>query len=243
MVTTTTPTVADTRQHVQLLTQPDFGFDSKGPYYSLQDTNKLVYARNEYVDPAPGYAHDRVLVEAEFEKCRRLAPLPHPLDLILISHEFEGRTNGWYTENLHYLTDDKGEYLKLPNGNLDTMPVGIICLCAKRIPIHPAMTRYLVPHEYGHAIENRLAKIRGMKDHELLEHYQTKVRPTAQRGYGPGKWHNAIGELFANDFRILVMRSEPEFWPHPGHSHPFVTDGVHAWWEEAMKDIREIRGE
>jgi hypothetical protein len=45
-----------------------------------------------------------------------------------------------------------------------------------------------------------------------------------------GCWHSAIGEVFACDFRILVAKTEVEFWPHPGIERPEGIRAVRDWW-------------
>ena len=176
-------------QVVVELTTPSFGFDDKGPAY--YPTHAGTWARAEHVDPAPAYSHDAGLVRQELAHLRTVAPLTFPLAVVLLSHEVTSRTNGHYCDDRAYTKDGRVEF-----------PVGIIVLSGKRIPIHPAMTRYLVAHEYGHGVEYHLARLRKVKDRQILEQYVERVRPDAERGYGCGKWHSNVGELFANDFRI-----------------------------------------
>ena len=52
--------------------------------------------------------------------------------------------------------------------------------------------------------------------------------------YGGRKWHTNIGEIIANDFRIVVARIEDEFFPHDC-MHPFKDKNVIEWWENAIK--------
>lgn len=227
-------------QNVQLLTEPDYGFDEKGPKYYVRHTDNLGFAHTDWVDPAPGYHHNVDLVKEGFAKCRERAPLNHPLDVAVLKHEFIGRTNGHYTYSDHYHENENGDYIYEDESKkrYKTDLVGLIILCGKRIPIHPAMTRYLVAHEYGHAVQYALEKTRGLQTDSLKKLYQETIRPEGTFNYGPGKWHTNIGELFANDFRILVMKEEIDFWPHEGYTHPLQTDAAIDWWNATMDELR-----
>ena len=60
----------------------------------------------------------------------------------------------------------------------DPTPIGLICLAGKRIPPHPAMTRYLMGHEYGHGVFYHLARLRGFEqDSEGLRKLYQALRP------------------------------------------------------------------
>lgn len=219
--------IAHENQIVTLFETKDlsWSFDGQDPSFYVAHANN--YGRHEKVYPTPAYHHDIDLVRAEFSRLRELAPLPFPLLVAVFSHEFHGRTNGFYNEHAHYNYEtSKADY-----------HIGTICLSGKVIPLHPAMTRYLVSHEYGHGVEDQLQRIRGMKDFALRRYYVEHVRPDALDSYGPGKWHSNVGELMANDFRILVAGREPEFWPHPGFSRPEHTPSVVTFWQDAQKDL------
>ncbi len=112
-------------------------------------------------------------------------------------------------------------------------------LSAKRIPIHPAMVRYLVAHEYGHAAFHHVARLMGYLDGErdrLEAKYIAEVRGAdlSPPKYSGGRWHRAFGEIIANDFRVAVMGREAEFWPHD-LPRPVVGDSVEAWWGKARQ--------
>jgi hypothetical protein len=218
-------------QVVRTLIEPVWGFDADGPAYSIHHGGS--YSRHDKVDAAPCYAHDEALAREEFERVRQLAPLPFPIAVFLLSHECSGRTNG------HYLNE--WNYTATPTATKtgEQYPaVGIIVLSGKRIPIHPAMTRYLVAHEYGHGVMYHLTRQRGLKSEEtLLAAYVQKSRPDASRSYGCRRWHANAGELFANDFRLLVAMRELEFWPHPGFARPERSPEVVAFWKDAEAEL------
>ncbi len=59
--------------------------------------------------------------------------------------------------------------------------------------------------------------------------------------YGAGTHHTDVGEIFANDFRTVVLGRELEFWRHP------VTPGwklktVPRWWDNALAELHELSG-
>jgi hypothetical protein len=212
-------------QQVIFRADPGWAFDDSGPRYALSFEGS--YTRLEKVDPAPCYAHDVDAVRAELAHLQRVAPIPVPLAIFVLSHEMLGRTNAWFSEDRVY----RG------NNTSDSFQIGLIAMSGKRIPIHPAMTRYLVAHEYGHFVEHFLARHRGLKDGELRRQYREQVRPQGSEAYGCGKWHDATGEIFANDFRILVAKRETEFWPHPNVPRPEENLAAIGWWTKVREEL------
>jgi hypothetical protein len=53
-----------------------------------------------------------------------------------------------------------------------------------------------------------------------------------------GTWHDALSEIVACDFRLLVLGAEPSYWPHPGIPLPHRVDGLGAWWSETAEQLR-----
>lgn len=214
-------------QTVELLGEPSWGFDDKGPSYFIRvEDNGKQTGQTEYVDPAPCYHHNLELVTELFELCRQRLPLPIPMKVAIMRRESVGRTNGWYTNTTIWYEDENKVY--------QTLPVGIIALMGKRIPIHPAMTRYLVAHEYGHGVQYAIERKLGMKSDEMEPFYREQFRPDVLSTYGPGNWHSNVGELIANDFRILVMRQELEFWPHEGFQRPEDNPRLVRFWAQVV---------
>ena len=202
-----------------------WAFDSKPPGWTTKPALKGNWGHRSEVDATPAYPHDLDLVKAEAERVDAAFPIGVPVTVHISLWEDLGRTNGWAYQDWAYRGDDER-----------TFEVAI-ALGAKRIPIHPAMTRYLVAHEYGHAVDYWLCHVREVQPNGLDEEYR-KLRglPKSSGRYGPGRWHANVGELIANDFRILVAKREPEFWPHPGIARPEALPAVRAWWRKALKE-------
>jgi len=217
-------------QIVRVLDAPEHGFDDQGFHYTISHAGS--WPRQTTVDAAPAYPHDEQLARAELAHLQRVAPLPFPLAIYLLSHEARSRTNAHYDDGY----SREGEQIEIA-GVKRYPPIGCIVLSAKRIPIHPAMTRYLVSHEYGHGVMYHLARLRGIDDSKLLTAYVDECRPDTKRTYGCGRWHSNVGELFANDFRILVAEREREFWPHPGFARPDENLAVVGFWTQALKEL------
>ena len=192
-----------------------WGFESAEPKFSVVNGS---YTRHEGVDPFPGYAHDRALVEAELARVAGLFPISFPVYVYLPAFECTGRTNGHAFTGHDYDAEMVGD--SYPVGN------GTIVLSGKRIPPHPAMTRYLVAHEYGHLLQKHLEEKNGFS----LSDYAEMRGVTTPEFYGGRTWHRTPGEVFANDFRILVCESEVEFWPHAGVPRPDADPRVVEWW-------------
>jgi hypothetical protein len=202
------------------------------------------------VDPSPAYPLPIHTVRALVEACwARFPLLGSRLDVAVLSHEVLTRTNGSMHES--YIS-------KHPDGSEWSEKIACRCGCgrakefcgqaltivlsAKRIPIHPAMVRYLVAHEYGHAAYAAIA--RRLWHHDCGEWSLTSeylqrrgvTLPDAGR-YGGGTWHAQPQEIIANDFRVLVMDQEREFWPHP--DVPMPAREMLAWWDEGLEALRQ----
>lgn len=186
--------------------------------------------RRAHLDPFPAYAHDERDVWDALDLVAAAWPLPDEvsLQISILPCEDLARTNGWTQHDWHRDYED-GQ----PVGEPKFIPT--IALSAKRIPPHPAVTRYLVAHEYGHVVAGWLAKLAGYQnsDPRDVEKEYAKIRELGEvPHYGGGSWHIDHGEVMANDFRILICGVETEYWPHPTIDRP---DGeleavLREWW-------------
>ena len=191
-------------------------------------------------DPFPAYRHDMLVVKRETFHVESCTPPIWDVDLYVANRENMSPTNAfsYVTTNGHY--NDADVWVKDP-------PVGLIVLSGKRTPPHPAVTRHLVAHEYGHIVEYMLEHLRHGSPHggEVVKEY-AKLRglseSTLHHGEG-GNWHNSATEIFACDFRILICNTEAEFWPHMGIPHPLELPvnsqfELSEWWNAATKTLR-----
>jgi hypothetical protein len=205
---------------------------------------QFSYPRAIEVDPFPAYPHDAEVTAATAERAMASFPIRFLVTLYILPHEMPGRTNGHANQNTLYKECDCAKCRATaakenrPLRAKDGFEPWIV-MPAKRIPPHPAMTRYLVAHEYGHIVQKWMELQRGMKDEattELDREYMA-LRPASHKEYGGGRWHGNIGELFANDFRILVTGVESEFWPHPGFPRPEEVPAVCEFWRAAVQQF------
>lgn len=199
--------------------------DNGGPTCPLK-TRGWTHTVN--VDPFPCYSHDIELVAKEVEYVEERLKLPFLPDYFILAHESCGRTNGWADGNHVYLDE------KDPEGNWKTEPRPFIVLAGKRIPLHPAMTRYLVAHEIGHTTHSNLAHKMGLKYDAFAKMYAEDVRKIPyEQAYGGLKWHLNTGEIIANDVRVGLLEREVEFWPHEvGRPNTEVVQ----WWLDRIKE-------
>jgi hypothetical protein len=210
-----------------------WGFTDTMPSFGLKGGR---FGRREKVDPFPCYPHDIALVTSEAERTASLFPVPFPVSVYVSAFEMEGRTNAHAFTEYDYDYDAKtadGEY-PVKSG------YGTIVISGKRIPIMPSMTRYLVSHEYGHLVEEALKKAKRLDVNEYAQ--MRGCEPRNAEFYGGRTWHKAFGEIFANDFRIIVCNREPEFWPHPV-AHPNSDKALIEWWNaQAEQPLTQPKG-
>lgn len=179
------------------------------------------------VDPFPGYAHDADLVRERLAMVVEAFPIEHTPTVYLLDREPFERTNGWAMGDTAW-NEEADEWQPTR---------GMIVLAGKRIPLHPAMTRYLVAHEYGHHVEWELAwrRTKPKVDQRVLCEEYAALRGLDPAHYSAegGRWHDSVVDVFADDFRVLVARAETEFWPHPGIARPEACPAAVDWWLEA----------
>ncbi|MDE2103050.1 MAG: hypothetical protein KGL39_37745, partial [Patescibacteria group bacterium] len=130
---------------------------------------------------------------------------------------------------------------------------GVIVLSGRTTEIHPAIARYVVPHEYGHILEDCLGQIRYPHDShncgaQVVKEW-AKVRRLPQelfsQRYSPTTHHLMPTEVFANDFRH-ALGFETEWWPHEDVCRPLGKRGtVKAvrWWNDALDQLKDCHRE
>lgn len=214
---------------VKVLTDQDIVWDHRdGPRFRLAGTYLA-----DVIDPFPGYPHDPDLVRAMAHKVSQAFPIGADVTFYVAARESTRRGNGW-TE-LQWLYGD------VPDG--DCPFSAHIVLSGKRMPPHPAVTRYLVAHEYGHAVAHWLDHALGldMNTNEVVKVY-AKLRGLDPEppSYGGGTWHLQPGEVIADDFRILVAGVETDFWPHPGVTRPEHVPDLADWWAQQTHDTQLV---
>ena len=210
------------------------------------------YPRVTKVDPYPCYAPDLALTTDLVNECESVFPLVGDVcAYYVLSHEVIDRFNGCtFQDSIYYDKDGRDNTRKITcycgcKKEYDIRQQAyFVVLSGKRIPLHPAMLRYLVAHEYGHMAFYHLARRMGYRDSDEKHLYDKYM---AIRGvskdyyaavYSGSKWHRHPGEIFANDFRTLIMGKEREFWPHDSAEVPMLslnTPKVLDWWKEAFE--------
>jgi hypothetical protein len=185
-------------------------------------------------DPFPAYPHDRATAVATAAHVQACCPPLWDVHCYLADREENSRSNG-------HSNIEEGRYV---SGEWVEERTGLIMMSGKRIPPHPAMTRHLTGHEYGHNVAYMINSLRdGVKtvastDPLYQEYAAVRGLPASSVHHGEGgTWHDSACEIFACDFRILVCGLEAEFWPHPGITRPERVPAVRDWWDTALAQL------
>lgn len=197
-----------------------WGFEDQNPHLQIGSG----WGTRVNVDPFPCYPHDRKLVTECLMKTVR-SSWDVGVQVFIGHYENLGRSNAFAIENQHNYVEGKG-YTKIEP---------TIFLQGKRIPPHPAVTRYLIAHEYGHCVQWFIERKLGLKQGELREPYRKLRKLKDVKHYGGGTWHKSPGEIFADDFRILICGAETEYWPHGDIKFPTSGSPVGKWWTSLKK--------
>lgn len=214
------------------LTGPDlnWNFESGKPYF-----NTISYSpyksRRINVDPFPCSQHNIELLTSHIEKIETAFPVGSCVRYYVFPFEIEGRTNAWASSM--EVWDEEGKK--------KTPIESDIVFSGKRTIIHPAMTKYLVAHEYGHVVDKWIQHCMKKEketnnDQEDIFHkeYADMRGIPMSVGYGGGRWIDAIVEIIADDFRIIVGKTDIDFYPH-SCTHPLESPEVKKFWKAAFK--------
>lgn len=221
---------------LDVMSESTWSFRDNAPHWQHK-----VHGRSGLFDPFPAYAHDRSEVADAAYFVSGCCPPLWNVELYIANREEAGRCNGY--SDIHQPTRCNTAGIWVVD-----KPVGVIVLSGKRVPPHPAMTRYLVAHEYGHHIEWMIGKARGQQsfhDFQFVSEY-AKMRglPDSSVHHGEGgTWHDSAKEIFACDFRIFVCGVEEDYWPHPGVPQPKEVRDLSEWWLDALNDLGNARQE
>lgn len=214
---------------ITVIEYDDLSFRDDGPAILVPDGE---YRHALKVDPYRCYGHDPQLVEEEALRVASLFPLYRKDGTLIQPHFFLPLFEG--VDRCNGLCMNGDEY----KGGKSRWLTTSIILWGKRIPPMPLMTRYLVAHEYGHAVERAIEDWKfedSSRRFTFLQEYAT-VRGV-DFDNPSGRWHTTISEIFANDFRFFVCEAASDFWPHPC-PHPTENIAVSEWWAEQFKQAR-----
>lgn len=193
------------------------------------------YGTTQEVDPFPCYSHNEELVRNEIAYIEKVLPLPYMPQWFILSHEGPCRTNGWAADNKDYQWDKATD-------KRTEIPMPYIGIYAKRIPPMQSLTRYLLAHEYSHIVDYNLRHLMQCESQRFHEIYAGIRGIQPNQKYGALNWHNNIGEIFANDVRIIVFNKEGEFWPH-NVPHPMEDETfakLYPWFKEKFKEYLKV---
>lgn len=206
----------------------NFPFDEKPTMYFKR---KYGYGSSAKVDPFPCAAHNPKIMRQHVKETTAKFPIPAPVYWVVMPFEAESRTNAWASSGDIYKNDHPKAYNKY---GIE----GYITFSGKRTIVHPAMTKYLVAHEYGHIVDYYISargRQAGEKDHYWFRKAYAKMRGIKYNdSYGGGKRKDSIAEVIADDFRIAVAGVDTDFYVHTC-THPLKSAKVKKFWAGMIK--------
>jgi hypothetical protein len=200
----------------------------KGEPYIIVNKIADTYNRNVQVDPFPCGVHDKRLVEKFVGRIEQIFPTNAILQWAIIPFETCERTNAWAQSDSIW----SAEASIKQKHKIDCL----IVLSGKRPIVHPAMTEYLVAHEYGHIVDYWITACMkeetGEREEDVFRKKYAEVRGIEyQSTYGGGRWVDNIMEVIADDFRIIMGKTDPDFYLH-SCTHPLSEPRIINYWNE-----------
>lgn len=204
---------------------------NSSPYFSIQSLFKS-YPDSINIDPFPCSTHNMDLLKKHVTEVESKFKIHAPVRWIILPFETTCHTNA--TAYHYAIYNDKKPKLKERY-----CFEGFVAMSGKRTIVHPAMTRYLAGHEYGHMVDYWItAQMNKGKEHaneNTFRRLYAEMRGLPfGGGYGGGRWIDNIGEIIADDFRIAVAGIDEDFYEHTC-THPLKSKKVIAFWKEMHK--------
>lgn len=227
--------------NIRFLSTDDLSWPDRGnPFFRVGAGS--YGGRNVEVVPRPMYAHDQDLVIGLLRAIEHRHPLTGArCEIAVLDREFSSGFNGYAMPDTIWKRADGSDWsfqIKSPDGSTfhaNGQALSIV-LSGKPVPQHPAWTRYLVGHEYGHAAFYHWARLNGLATHKDEGEIAYMSAARGLDGWKDGKsWHQKASEVIANDFRICVGELEVDFWQH---DVPPPDERVREWWRVAAEVSR-----
>lgn len=194
------------------------------PFFDVKNVLTSYY-HTIYVDPFPCASHNVDFIKKKVTMVESIFPIAAPIKYVLLPNELKERVNAMAYQE--YVDDKYKKKYKFE---------GTIALSGKRTIIHPAMSNYLIAHEYGHMVDYWINQ--SMNQEEKSENASLfRKRYAAFRGidfnqkltgYG---WKNNIAEVIADDFRIVMAKTDVDFFPHQC-GNPAKNKKVTQYWQK-----------
>lgn len=201
------------------------------PYFNVEKISDK-YERHVEVDPFPCAVHNMETVCEHVARIESVFPTNELIQWIILPNETTNRTNGWAMKESIWSNDKEIE----KKHKVECL----IVLSGKRPIVHPSMTNYLVAHEYGHAVDYWITACMreetGAKSSSQPFHEEyAKMRDVELKTeYGGGRWVDNIMEIIADDFRIIVSKTDQHFYPH-SCTHPLKHGLIINYWDQMLE--------
>lgn len=204
------------------------------PHYKIK-RELSGYSRNVKIDPFPCIVHNLDLMRERIEFIEAAFPIGALKRWLVLPYEVTERVNAWASHDYIWSngTDPEKDLAKKKN-RLELFVV----FSGKRSNIHPAMTRFLVAHEYGHWVDYWITSIMKEEnysnDEEIFRKKYAEIRGIPyvdDENYGGGNYHDSLAEIIADDFRIVVGGTDVDYYQH-SCTHPLKDPNVVAYWGE-----------